>query len=131
MQLSQERPDYTWVLRGADGQRARVNERMLERSFALAPDRLIEDWAAPATAAALEPAHLDALLALAPELLVLGTGQRQVFPSPAVMAACLTRGIGIEVMDNAAAARTYNVLAGEGRRVVVALLLADAAAHPV
>ena len=131
MQLSHERPDYTWVLRGADGQRARVNERMLERSFALAPDRLIEDWAAPATAAALEPAHLDALLALAPELLVLGTGQRQVFPSPAVMAACLTRGIGIEVMDNAAAARTYNVLAGEGRRVVVALLLADAAAHPV
>ena len=123
MQLSQERPDYTWVLRGADGQRARVNERMLERSFALAPDRLIEDWAAPATAAALEPAHLDALLALAPELLVLGTGQRQVFPSPAVMAACLTRGIGIEVMDNAAAARTYNVLAGEGRKVIVALLL--------
>ena len=131
MQLSHERPDYTWVLRGADGQRARVNERMLERSFALAPDRLIEDWAAPTTAAALEPAHLDALLALAPELLVLGTGQRQVFPSPAVMAACLTRGSGIEVMDNAAAARTYNVLAGEGRRVVVALLLADAAAHPV
>ena len=131
MQLSHERPDYTWVLRGADGQRARVNERMLERSFALAPDRLIEDWAAPATAAALEPAHLDALLALAPELLVLGTGQRQVFPSPAVMAACLTRGIGIEVMDNAAAARTYNVLAGEGRKVVVALLLADAATQPV
>ena len=123
MQLSHERPDYAWVLRGADGRRAKVNDRILERSFALAPDRLIEDWAAPATAAALEPAHLDALLALAPELLVLGTGQRQVFPSPAVMAACLTRGIGIEVMDNAAAARTYNVLAGEGRRVVVAFLL--------
>ena len=131
MQLSHERPDYAWVLRGADSRRAKVNDRILERSFALAPDLLIEDWAAPATAAALEPAHLDALLALAPELLVLGTGQRQVFPSPAVMAACLTRGIGIEVMDNAAAARTYNVLAGEGRRVVVALLLADAAAHPV
>ena len=131
MQLSHERPDYAWVLRGADSRRAKVNDRILERSFALAPDRLIEDWAAPATAAALEPAHLDALLALAPELLVLGTGQRQVFPSPAVMAACLTRGIGIEVMDNAAAARTYNVLAREGRRVVVALLLADAAAHPV
>ena len=131
MQLSHERPDYAWVLRGADGRRAKVNDRILERSFALAPDRLIEDWAAPATAAALEPAHLDALLALAPELLVLGTGQRQVFPSPAVMAACLTRGIGIEVMDNAAAARTYNVLAGEGRKVVVALLLADAATQPV
>ena len=123
MQLSQERPDYNWVLRGADGQRARVNERMLERSFALAPDRLVEDWDAPGTATALEPAHLDALLALAPELLVLGTGQRQVFPSPAVMAACLTRGIGIEVMNNASAARTFNVLAGENRRVVAAFML--------
>ena len=123
MQLSHERPDYAWVLRGADGHRARVNDRVLERSFALAPDRLLEDWDAPAAAVALEPAHLEPLLALAPELVVLGTGERQVFPSPAAMAACLTRGIGIEVMDNAAAARTYNVLAGEGRKVIVALLL--------
>ena len=96
---------------------------LLVRSLALAPDRLVEDWPAAATAAALEPAHLQPLLELQPELIVLGTGARQAFPPPAVMAACLTRGIGIEVMDNAAAARTYNVLAGEGRRVVVALLL--------
>ena len=123
MQLSHERPDYAWVLRGADGRRARVNDRVLENSFALSPDRLVEDWPAPATAAALEPAHLEPLLALEPELVVLGTGERQVFPTPAVLGACLTRGIGIEVMDNAAAARTYNVLAGEGRRVVAALLL--------
>ncbi|KAF1698593.1 hypothetical protein CSC62_05055 [Pseudoxanthomonas jiangsuensis] len=123
MQLSHERPDYAWVLRGADGHQARVNDRVLVRSLALAPDRLVEDWPAAATAAALEPAHLQPLLELQPELIVLGTGARQAFPPPAVMAACLTRGIGIEVMDNAAAARTYNVLAGEGRRVVVALLL--------
>ncbi|UWX04406.1 Mth938-like domain-containing protein [Pseudoxanthomonas sp. NC8] len=124
MQLSHERPDYAWVLRGADGQRARVNDLILERSFILTPDRLLEDWPAPATAAALESAHMAPLLAMSPELVILGTGSRQVFPSPAVLPACLTRGIGIEVMNNAAAARTYNVLAGEGRRVVVALLLA-------
>ncbi|MBO9716051.1 MAG: Mth938-like domain-containing protein [Pseudoxanthomonas sp.] len=124
MQLSHERPDYAWVLRGADGRHARVNDRVLDRSFALAPDRLLEDWPGPAAATALEPAHMAPLLALAPELVILGTGSRQVFPAAAVLAACLTRGIGIEVMDNAAAARTYNVLAGEGRRVIVALLLA-------
>ena len=123
MQLSHERPDYAWVLRGADGRQARVNDRILERSFALAPDRLLEDWDTPAAIGELQPAHMEPLLALSPELVVLGTGARQVFPAAAVMAACLTRGIGIEVMDNAAAARTYNVLAGEGRRVVVALLL--------
>ena len=53
------------------------------------------------------------MLALKPELVVLGTGAVQVFPPAAVMAACLTRGIGIEVMDNAAAARTFNVLAAK------------------
>ena len=123
MQLSHERPDYGFVLRGADATSARVNDQVLTRSFAIAPDHLLEDWDAPASAAALEPAHLAPLLALEPELVVLGTGARQVFPPAAALAACLTRGIGIETMDNAAAARTYNVLAGEGRRVVVAMLL--------
>lgn len=123
MQLSHERPDYTFVLRAADARSARVNDQVLVRSFAIAPDRLLEDWDAPASATALEPAHLAALLDLQPEMVVLGTGERQVFPPAAAMAACLTRGIGIEAMDNAAAARTYNVLAGEGRRIVVAMLL--------
>jgi len=127
MQLTHERPDYTWVLRGANGRQARINELVLERSCALAPDRLIEDWAGPARAAELEPAHLQPLLDLQPELVVLGTGSRQVFPPAAVMAAALTRGVGIEVMDNAAAARTYNILASEGRRVIVVLILGEAA----
>ncbi len=128
MQLSHERPDYAWVLRGADGRQARVNDRVLTRSFAIAPDHLVDDWDAPARAADLAPRHLEPLLALQPELIVLGTGNRQVFPAPAVLAACLQRGIGIEVMDNAAAARTFNVLAGEGRRAMVAMLLEGGAA---
>ena len=63
------------------------------------------------------------MLALQPALVLLGTGTRLRFPSAAVMATLLTRGIGIEVMDSAAAARTFNVLATEGRRVVAAFLL--------
>jgi uncharacterized protein len=123
MQLSHERPDYEWVLRGADGRQARVNDRVLTRSCALSPQQLLEAWDAPADVAALEASHLLPLFELDPELIVLGTGARQAFPAAAVMAAPLTRGIGFEVMDNAAAARTYNILAGEGRRVVVALLI--------
>ena len=55
-------------------------------------------------------------------LVLLGTGANQVFPPAASLAACLRRGVGIEVMSNAAAARTYTVLAGEGRRVVAGFL---------
>ncbi len=122
MQLNHERPDYAFALRSADGRSARVNDKTLTASFILTPSQLVEDW--PVRAG--EPLVVDdlaPLLALDPELVVLGTGDRQVFPSAAVMAACLTRGVGIEVMTNAAAARTYNVLASEGRKVVVGFLL--------
>lgn len=122
MQLNLERPDYTYFLRGADGTQALVNDRTLARSFIIAPDTLVEDWPA-CDAKAMVPADLEPLLALNPELIVLGTGATQVFPAAAVMAACLSRGIGIEVMDNAAAARTFSVLAGEGRRVVAGFLI--------
>lgn len=123
MQLNHERPDYTYALRAADGRSVKVNERVLVASFILAPNELVEGWQV-GDAGALVPDDLAPLLALDPELVLLATGERQIFPSAAVMAACLTRGIGIEVMANAAAARTFNVLAGEDRRVVVGFLLA-------
>jgi uncharacterized protein len=122
MQLNLERPGYTWALRGADGAHALVNERVLRASFVISPDTLVEDW--PVTdASTLQVEQLDPILALCPELVVLGTGARQVFPPQAILAAFLTRGLGIEVMTNAAAARTYSVLAGEGRRVVAGFVI--------
>lgn len=123
MQLNLERPDYQYFLRGADGSGALVNDRRLLCSFVVAPNALLEDWMV-VDASAMAPGDLDPLLALNPELIVLGTGAEQRFPPAAVLAACLQRGIGIEVMTNAAAARTYSVLAGEGRRVVAGFILA-------
>lgn len=122
MQLNLEHPDHEYLLRGADGTAALVNDRRLGSSFILAPDRLIEDWPVsdPRT---LTAADLEPLLAQGPEVVLLGTGATQVFPAAAVMAACMSRGIGLEVMSNAAAARTFNVLAGEERRVVAGFIL--------
>ena len=122
MQLNLERPDYTWTLRGADGRHALVNERELRASFVVAPDTLLEDWPV-SDASQLDAIQLEPIFAMRPELVLLGTGTRQVFPPPAILAAFLTRGLGIEVMANDAAARTYSVLAGEGRRVVAGFLL--------
>ncbi|MCJ0825179.1 Mth938-like domain-containing protein [Luteimonas sp. 50] len=121
MQLNLERPDYPFFLRAADGRSALVNERTLRRSFIIAPDTLVEDWPYR-DVATLPPVALEPLLALRPELIVLGTGTAQAFPPPATLAACLQRGVGLEAMTNAAAARTYSVLAGEGRRVVAAFV---------
>jgi len=122
MDLSLDRPEgYLFVRRVGAGSITLI-DRELANSFLLAPDRVIENWPVDAVGT-LEASHVDALLALQPELVILGTGERQVFPAAAFMAGFLRKGVGIEVMDNAAAARTYNLLAGEGRRVVAAFIL--------
>lgn len=124
MHLSHDRPDYAYSLRAADGSRARVNDQVFTRSFAIAPDRLLDHW--PATdAASLQVQDMEPLLALSPTVLILGTGEHQVFPPAAVLAHCMSRGVGVEVMSNASAARTYNVLASEARKVVAALILGN------
>lgn len=122
MDLVHERPDYEYVLRGANGRSALVNDRQLHASFIVSPEHLVEDWAA-APVAGLQPEQLEPLLALQPEVIILGTGDAQAFPPPRTLAACLARGVGLEAMTNAAAARTFNVLASEGRRVVAGFIL--------
>lgn len=122
MQLTLENPDFRYLLRGVSVDGVLVNDKTLNRSFILTPNELHEDWR-PSSSHDLLADDMQALLDLNPVLVILGTGSRQQFPSAAVMAACLTRGIGIEVMDNAAAARTFNVLATEGRNVVAGFIV--------
>jgi uncharacterized protein len=63
------------------------------------------------------------ILGLEPEVVLLGTGPRQIFPAPAFGAQFMRAGIGFEVMDTGAACRTFNVLVGEQRRVAAVLLV--------
>jgi uncharacterized protein len=72
---------------------------------------------------ALEPAHFQRIAALDPAVVILGTGARQRFVHPRLTVALTARHIGVECMDSGAACRTYNILMGEGRKVVLALLL--------
>ena len=67
--------------------------------------------------------HFAQLAALNAEVVIFGSGDRIRFPRPAWIAPLVARGVGVETMDTAAACRTYNILAGEGRNVVAALLL--------
>lgn len=71
----------------------------------------------------LTEAHFEQLLALRPELVVFGSGERLRFPAPVLLRSLVGQHIGVETMDTRAACRTYNILAAEGRRVVAALLV--------
>ncbi|MDR2991534.1 MAG: Mth938-like domain-containing protein [Burkholderiaceae bacterium] len=71
----------------------------------------------------LNASHFATLAARKPELVLFGSGARQRFPKPVWVRALIDAGIGIETMDTPAACRTWNVLIGEGRRVLSALLI--------
>lgn len=99
-----------------------VNDEVLTRSLVISTDRLIRDWP-PQRLEDLTPAHLQTAVDMHPEILILGTGTQMRFPHPRLIADLQARGIGVEIMDTAAACRTYNVLASESRPVVAALLM--------
>ena len=71
----------------------------------------------------LQARHFEQLVGMEPELVIFGSGNRIRFPDPRWLEALYARRIGLETMDTQAACRTFNFLAGEGRRVVAALLL--------
>lgn len=107
-----------------DQTRIRINGRDYASGLAVTAEAVITDWG-PDRIADLDAGHVEALLALQPQVVIIGTGTRQQFPDPALYFGLLERGIGVEIMDTGAACRTYNILVGEGRRVVAGLLLGE------
>jgi len=103
---------------GLDG--IRINDQILSGTVALTPQEIIDDWN-DSPINELADDDFAALLALEPELVLLGTGAKGEFPPRELMFAFARRGVGLEVMDTAAAARTFNVLAGEGRKIAAVL----------
>ena len=106
-----------WVGLGSNG----VAEK-IERSVVIGSRGEKFDWNC-AHFEDLTEEHFTMLAATQPELVIFGSGARLRFPPPAFMRALMQRRIGIETMDTLAACRTYNILAGEGRQVIAALLV--------
>jgi uncharacterized protein len=99
-----------------------VSGERYARTIVLTQDEVFEDWD-PKPIADLSDADFDTLLALSPEIVLLGTGSSNVFPPRELIFAFARRGVGLECMDTAAAARTFNVLATEGRQIAAVLYL--------
>jgi len=94
----------------------------LTSSFIITPNQLITDWPV-ANLAQLDAAAMETVCQLTPELIILGTGTKLQFPDPEVSLPVHQAGIGLEVMDTAAACRTFNLLVGDGRQVAAALIV--------
>jgi uncharacterized protein len=112
------------VVRGYSANSVQIGERTLRGSCAFNATELLEQWP-PNSASELTLEHFLPILAWEPEIILLGTGERQIFPALQLLAEVRARGVGFEVMDTGAACRTFNVLSSEERRVVAALLVSD------
>ncbi|MFO1407209.1 MAG: Mth938-like domain-containing protein [Steroidobacteraceae bacterium] len=100
----------------------RIGDRAWTRSVLLGHDGTVAEWR-PSCIEDLVEADLDAVLALGPEVILIGSGTRQRFPDRARLAPLYAARVGFEIMDSGAACRTYNLLAAEGRNVAAALIV--------
>jgi uncharacterized protein len=122
MKFQPERAEGVNVISRHEPQRVWVGTRAHAGSILVPWQGPVRDWPV-AEAAGLGAEHFEAVAELRPELVIFGSGARLRFVRPAVLRPLIDRGVGVETMDTAAACRTYNVLAAEGRQVVAALIV--------
>ncbi|MDX1508057.1 MAG: MTH938/NDUFAF3 family protein [Woeseiaceae bacterium] len=108
------------MIRKVSGSAIYIGDESFSQPIALTQDAVIGDWH-DLDIDALNYEHFAALVATQPELVVLGTGSESAFAPKQLVFAFARAGIGLEVMNTPAAARTFNVLAGEGRRIAAVL----------
>jgi len=122
MKLHLDNPSSRNLVTGYGPGYVAINHREYAASLVLLPDRIVAPWS-EGSFEALSEDDFAAIRDLAPEILLLGTGGRQRFPAPALLRPLIEARIGYEIMDLAAACRTFNILVAEGRQVAAALLL--------
>lgn len=93
-------------------------------SLILSATEIIDDWP-PRTFNELQSDHLEQVINLSPEIILLGTGTRIYFPDDEILSPITSNRIGFEIMDTGAACRSYNFLVAEGRDVIAALFMID------
>lgn len=119
MKFTRETPGTLTIHSVSDGQ-IRIGDRLFDHVVAMTAGVLLDDWPTKALDELTED-DFAVLLDTHPEVIILGTGDTNVFPPRELVFAMARREVGFEVMNTRAAASTFNVLAGEGRQVAAVL----------
>ncbi|MBV7535692.1 Mth938-like domain-containing protein [Duganella sp. sic0402] len=122
MKLHQSDTQKYQTITGYDASGVEINAERYHYSLIVLPETPPRPLNAP-TFEALTAEHFDLIGQDDPDVVILGTGERQRFIHPKLTAALTMRRIGVECMDSQAACRTYNILMGEGRKVTLALII--------
>ncbi|MDF3036074.1 MAG: hypothetical protein K0S28_1348 [Paucimonas sp.] len=126
MKLHATSTQHYQTVTGYDGTAIEINAVRFDYSLVVLPEAAPSPWPV-VSFEALTAADFESLAALRPDVVILGTGERQRFAHPRLMSSLTAQRIGVECMDNHAACRTYNILMGEGRKVALALIIESGA----
>ena len=105
-----------------DAETISINEEEYRQSLVMTADSILCPWPV-SSLEHLNSENLEPIFESRPTVVLLGTGERQMFPDAKVFALFGQRGIGLEVMDNGALCRTFNILVAEDRDVTAAVIL--------
>lgn len=122
MKFAQDSQDDGYVITAYDIDSVSINGQPFKQSLVVANAQLNENWDL-AGIESLTPEHIELVLSFEPELILIGTGSKLIFPEVEIYSSIIERGIGVDFMDTGAACRTYNILMSEGRDVVAGLIL--------
>ncbi|MFZ6772503.1 Mth938-like domain-containing protein [Undibacterium sp. SXout7W] len=125
MKLHSTHTQQYQTITGYETDSVEINAILFKHSLIVLPETKPAAWPVQQFEQ-LTAEHIAQIEATAPDVVILGTGNRQKFIHPKLTAALAARRIGVECMDNKAACRTYNILMAEGRKVALALIM-DAA----
>ncbi|UVW27711.1 Mth938-like domain-containing protein [Massilia sp. H6] len=126
MKLHSDDTQQYQTVTGYDASGVEINAKRFDYSLIVMPEVPPRAWEV-AHFDDLAAEHFERIAADTPDVVVLGTGERQRFVHPRLTASLSAKRIGVECMDSHAACRTYNILMGEGRKVTLALIIDSAA----
>lgn len=122
MKFAQDNQDEGYFITAYGDDSVSINGKPFQQSLIITPTKLEENWAITSIDQLMQN-HVDQILALNPELIIIGTGNKLVFPAVELYSSIIKHGIGVDFMDTGAACRTYNILMSEDRDVVAGLIL--------
>ncbi len=122
MKFAQDSQQDGYIITAYDADAIIINGKAFMQSLVIAKTQLHENWNI-SEINQLSSEHVEKILAFEPELIIIGTGDKLVFPPVETYSAIIERGIGVDFMDTHAACRTYNILMSESRDVVAGLIL--------
>ena len=122
MKLSEDYTAGSHIIQSYDDDHIVVNSKCFSKSFLVSNTSLNENWGIN-DIGQMTHEHWHDIIKLQPEVILMGTGKKLVFPHPSTYAPAIEKGIGVEFMDSRAACRTYNILLSEDRFIIAGIIL--------